>query len=303
MDSLRILVLGDSGVGKSTFLKFYCDDNSQEANQSTVGCFTAVKMLAGSVVRASNEPQVYIEFVEVAGRSKYEKTRDVFYKMIPNLEGVIFMHDLTSKNSLKNLKKWAAELLQTISRGSESSNTPDFENSTVSSLSVSGGRSIPVLVIGTKLDEMSQKEQTDKRVDLENVSNDSLSISLRNGSVFSQGSPALSQLHGFFQRAMNEKKRNSERNSFVSSMGGGGGGGGGVGRTTSSSINSNFISPFAHNTTSSFSSATTSAQQTQRDQAQRQSLFGTGGSASGATSNFLSSRSTSRSTLLDSKKE
>ena len=103
LDKVRVLVLGDSGVGKTALITLICKEEClSNAPSTTVGCFVDVQLFD------YNAKSYFIELLEVGGRSNYELSRNVFYK---GINGLILVHDVTNKNSFDNLGKWIAEAI------------------------------------------------------------------------------------------------------------------------------------------------------------------------------------------------
>ncbi|EQC31834.1 hypothetical protein SDRG_10622 [Saprolegnia diclina VS20] len=96
--TVRIGVVGDSGVGKSSLVHFVCQGASLRQPSWTVGCTTQVLM---------RQNETFVEFIDVGGHPRYELSRAAFYHQ---LHGLIFVYDASNKRSYTNLKKWIAEL-------------------------------------------------------------------------------------------------------------------------------------------------------------------------------------------------
>ncbi|DBA05335.1 TPA: hypothetical protein N0F65_007497 [Lagenidium giganteum] len=112
--SVRVLVVGDSGVGKTTLLQALCrhamgttmGDESAPAHRWTTGCDIHV-MLHRHRDSYSSESDVYVEFVDVGGHTKYAISRSVFYHEV---HGIIFVHDLSNAKSYEHLRAWISEI-------------------------------------------------------------------------------------------------------------------------------------------------------------------------------------------------
>ena len=99
----KILVLGDPGVGKTTFVNAVCNDRDKPVI-STVGCNIEITehSYAAGTPRETNE---VIELWDVGGASVHRRAaREVF---MDDACGVIFIHDLSNKKSEDNLLQWA----------------------------------------------------------------------------------------------------------------------------------------------------------------------------------------------------
>ncbi|KAI8812579.1 hypothetical protein BJ742DRAFT_24981 [Cladochytrium replicatum] len=125
--SVRILVVGDRGVGKSTLINLLCHNETLRSPSWTVGCY------ADATIYECSNAQYFIEFIEIA-KSSHPRSRQVFYRQnerdsrsdyakhgLQSVHGVILVHDTNNRKSYGNLWKYASEILrtdQTVSRKS-----------------------------------------------------------------------------------------------------------------------------------------------------------------------------------------
>ncbi|KAL4195533.1 hypothetical protein AMTRI_Chr05g73790 [Amborella trichopoda] len=148
---VRVLVVGDSGVGKTSLVHLIVNGSSIAHPQQTVGCTVGVKHVAyGSFSSSSNsingdgERDFFVELWDVSGHDRYKDCRSLFYSQI---NGVIFVHDLSQRRTKLSLSKWASEVAATGTFSAPlSSGGP-------------GGLPVPYLVIGNKAD-VAAKEGT-----------------------------------------------------------------------------------------------------------------------------------------------
>ncbi|XP_074577250.1 small GTPase LIP1-like isoform X2 [Curcuma longa] len=111
---VRVLVVGDAGVGKTSVVHLILKGASISRPSQTVGCTVGVKHISyGSASSSSNSLNVdsqrdfFIELWDVSGHERYKDCRSLFYREI---NGVIFVHDLSQRRTKTNLQKWAAEI-------------------------------------------------------------------------------------------------------------------------------------------------------------------------------------------------
>ncbi|XP_050207225.1 small GTPase LIP1 isoform X2 [Mercurialis annua] len=148
---VRVLVVGDSGVGKTSLVHLIVKGSSTARPSQTIGCTVGVKHIAyGSSGSSSNsikgdaERDFFVELWDVSGHDRYKDCRSLFYSQI---NGVIFVHDLSQRRTKTSLQKWATEI---AANGSFSA--PLGSGS-------SGGIPVPYIVIGNKAD-VAAKEGT-----------------------------------------------------------------------------------------------------------------------------------------------
>jgi len=157
MDHIKLVVVGDSGVGKSSFVNGIINQAPIPHPHSTIGCNVEVLSYPYST-RHSPDRDVFLEFWEVGGAQGHRHSRSIFYS---NLNALILVHDLSNRKSFLNLKKWLREVMNSgkqeltgVSiRGPKEIN--DFHLT-------SNPGSIPILVVGTKEDE-GLDEQSNNR--------------------------------------------------------------------------------------------------------------------------------------------
>jgi Rab-like protein 3 len=93
--------------------------------------------------------EYFIEFWDIGGNDKFAQARSVFYK---DAQGLILVHDLSNKKSHANLKPWLHQVVRDIGGSDEYVWSDEL---LVSTVSASSNLSLPVLVVGTKLDLVS----------------------------------------------------------------------------------------------------------------------------------------------------
>ncbi|PRQ49011.1 putative small GTPase superfamily, sigma-54 interaction domain, ATP-binding site 1 [Rosa chinensis] len=148
---VRVLVVGDSGVGKTSLVHLIVNGSSTARPPQTVGCSVGVKHTtygnsgsSSSSIKGDAEREFFIELWDICGHDRYKECRSLFYSQI---NGVIFVHDLSQRRTKTGLHKWAAEISATGSFSAPlGSGGP-------------GGLPVPYIVIGNKAD-IAAKEGT-----------------------------------------------------------------------------------------------------------------------------------------------
>lgn len=119
-DRVKLLVLGDTGVGKTALVHLLCHQTANPHTQWTIGSNLDVLVNPTSFSSTSNsklhehrltQKRYFIEFWDVSGQIRYFRSRSVFYDQP---QGLILVHDVSNKKSFQNLKKWVRELGQHI---------------------------------------------------------------------------------------------------------------------------------------------------------------------------------------------
>lgn len=96
IDKVRITVLGDSGVGKSSFVNLVANNEVINSN-TTVGCQIEVK-LHEYKEDTSQQKQFFIEFFDVGSSNNHQNARSVFYQQT---NGIILVRFIFCSNLLR----------------------------------------------------------------------------------------------------------------------------------------------------------------------------------------------------------
>ena len=105
---LKVCVVGDGGVGKTSIVMRYCDGVFRENYIMTIGSNFAVKNLPLPEI----ETYVKLQLWDLAGQPHFSFVRLPFYK---GSSGVIYVYDVTSQESLANLPAWKTEVEKAVS--------------------------------------------------------------------------------------------------------------------------------------------------------------------------------------------
>lgn len=123
IDKVKIIVLGDSGVGKTSLTHLICQQQPISNPSWTIGCSVEVK-LHEYKEGTPNQRRYFIELWDIGGSQNHKNTRSVFYNPT---NGIILVHDLTNRKSQQNLQKWLEEVLSKDSNYMKSKSFDDFD--------------------------------------------------------------------------------------------------------------------------------------------------------------------------------
>ena len=93
----KILLLGDSGVGKSSLLLRYTKNQFSADMRSTIGVEFGVKFIK------IDNLQLKVQIWDTAGMERYRSITSAYYK---GAKGVIVVYDICRKVSFDNIDKW-----------------------------------------------------------------------------------------------------------------------------------------------------------------------------------------------------
>ena len=95
---INILALGNTSVGKTSFILKYTENNFREVHLSTIGIDYKTK-----IVKLENGKKYKVDFYDTAGQEKY---KSIALNVIKNADGVILMYDVTKKESFESISRW-----------------------------------------------------------------------------------------------------------------------------------------------------------------------------------------------------
>jgi len=206
-DKVKILVLGDTGVGKTSVLHLLCHQKVLQNPQWTVGAHFEVMLHKYK----QHPTEFFIEFWDIGGAKKYALSRHLFYKdsrsgpkwNYPN-SGLILVHDLSNKKSYGNLKKWLDEITVGLIDENQQFTWGKTNNNTILELQFDNGSdAIPVLIVGNKLDLINKKGGLrTSSCDGEELGRDEIHISANNPATFTAGSQAMLTMSAFFDKVI-----------------------------------------------------------------------------------------------------
>ena len=121
----KIMLIGDSGVGKSSLLSKYVRDEFDKSYISTIGVDFRIK-----TVKHKNKI-VKLQIWDTAGQERFRTITASYYR---GAHGIVVAFDLTNKESFENISSWLNEI--------------DINSS---------GNNISLIIVGTKADLVSKR--------------------------------------------------------------------------------------------------------------------------------------------------
>ncbi|PKU30705.1 ef-hand calcium-binding domain-containing protein 4b [Limosa lapponica baueri] len=121
----KIIFVGNSSVGKTSFLRRFCEDHFFPDTAATVGVDYNVKTIT------VDNTQVALQLWDTAGQERYRSITKQFFR---KADGVIVMYDITAKDTFTAVKQWLISIEETA------------------------GENVPVLLLGNKTDNEKERE-------------------------------------------------------------------------------------------------------------------------------------------------
>ncbi|KAK6294911.1 ras-related protein Rab-15-like isoform X1 [Coregonus clupeaformis] len=97
----RLLLLGDSGVGKTCLLCRFTDNEFHPSHISTIGVDFKMKTLEIDGIK------VRIQIWDTAGQERYQTITKQYYR---RAQGIFLVYDITSERSFQHIMKWASDV-------------------------------------------------------------------------------------------------------------------------------------------------------------------------------------------------
>nr|CAD7460659.1 unnamed protein product [Timema tahoe] len=99
----KLLIIGDSGVGKSSLLLRFADNTFSGSYITTIGVDFKIR-----TVDVDGE-RVKLQIWDTAGQERFRTITSTYYR---GTHGVIVVYDVTSGDSFANVKRWLHEIEQ-----------------------------------------------------------------------------------------------------------------------------------------------------------------------------------------------
>jgi Ras-related protein Rab-27A len=104
---IKFLALGDSGVGKTSFLYQYTDNQFNSKFISTVGIDFREKRVVYKSQTNGRSHRIHLQLWDTAGQERFRSLTTAFFR---DAMGFILMFDLTSELSFLNVRNWISQL-------------------------------------------------------------------------------------------------------------------------------------------------------------------------------------------------
>jgi len=125
---LKIIILGDSGVGKTSLMNQYVNQRFSSQYKATIGADFLTKDIM------IDDKLVTLQIWDTAGQERFQSLGVAFYR---GADACILCYDITAEKSFEQLNSWRSEFLN-------QSNPKDPDN-------------FPFVVIGNKIDKETER--------------------------------------------------------------------------------------------------------------------------------------------------
>ncbi len=97
----RLLLVGDSGTGKSSLLLRFTENKFNDQHVATIGVDFKIKTVF------VNNRVIKLQIWDTAGLERFRTMTNAYYR---NVDGIIIVCDVTNYNSFVNVDKWIKEV-------------------------------------------------------------------------------------------------------------------------------------------------------------------------------------------------
>ncbi|KAG2598425.1 hypothetical protein PVAP13_5KG366500 [Panicum virgatum] len=97
----KLLLIGDSGVGKSCLLLRFADDSYLESYISTIGVDFKIRTVE------QDGKTIKLQIWDTAGQERFRTITSSYYR---GAHGIIVVYDVTDQESFNNVKQWLNEI-------------------------------------------------------------------------------------------------------------------------------------------------------------------------------------------------
>ena len=121
----KLILIGDSCVGKSNILLKYLKNQFNENSKTTIGVEFGTKNII------INNKRIKIQIWDTSGQERYRSITSAYYK---GAKGALIVYDITRKNTFDNIDKW------------------------ITDLKLNGDKNICIIILGNKSDLIDKRE-------------------------------------------------------------------------------------------------------------------------------------------------
>jgi len=122
---IKIILIGDSCVGKTNILSQYIKEEFNENSKSTVGVEYAMKIIT------QLDLKLRLQIWDTAGQERFRAVTTSFYK---NSSGALVVFDITKESSFRQVDNWIQELKE------------------------AAGNEVCIILVGNKIDLQNKRE-------------------------------------------------------------------------------------------------------------------------------------------------
>ena len=132
---IKIIIIGESGVGKTAILDRYVNDSFNDNYKSTIG----VDFLTKQII--INQQLITMQIWDTSGQERFNSLSNAFYR---GADACILVYDITNNNTFNKINDWK----NTFENIANITNNNDNDND----------NSFPFLLLGNKIDLKNERK-------------------------------------------------------------------------------------------------------------------------------------------------
>jgi len=105
---IKLLLIGDSGVGKSCLLLRFCDDAYTPSFITTIGIDFKIRTIE------LDGKRIKLQIWDTAGQERFRTITTAYYR---GAMGILLVYDVTDEKSFENIRNWHSNIDQHASEG------------------------------------------------------------------------------------------------------------------------------------------------------------------------------------------
>lgn len=141
---IKIIVVGQSATGKTSFIRQYCEGVFSEFYKMTIGVDFASK-----TIEYDSNTQITIQLWDICGQEIYENMTRVYYK---EASAGFVVFDITNQSSFNVVEKWKQDIDEKVL--------------------TSESKPIPCILLGNKIDLRDGQLTEEKKIEMEKYAHD-----------------------------------------------------------------------------------------------------------------------------------
>ena len=108
VERIKIIIIGEAGVGKTSIIKKFISDEYNE-NELPTGSLSFASKNINIIDNNNNEKELKLEVWDTVGQEKYKAMAQIFFK---NSNAVVLVYDITNKDSFEELTTYWVEKIK-----------------------------------------------------------------------------------------------------------------------------------------------------------------------------------------------
>jgi small GTP-binding protein len=98
---VKVIVIGDSGVGKTNLITRFCENQFKESYVATIGVDFKIKSLM------VNDKRIKMQIWDTAGQERFKNITQTYYK---GAAGIVLAYSISDSVSFTNIERWMTQI-------------------------------------------------------------------------------------------------------------------------------------------------------------------------------------------------